>query len=101
MSEPVPVPLCCMFTSASEDGEPLPAWVVQIVLVMSNDTMEEVAQKVSEHFVDQMFPKRDAGMVVTHEGKELPSNMTVEESKIEPKDNIYVTWDDYNFYANQ
>jgi toluene monooxygenase system protein B len=85
MAEPQPVPINARF---DED------FVTQLVLVMSTDTMAEVAEKVAYHVVGRRIAPRDAAMVVTYRGQELPAETTVEEAGIAPLQNVYVNWAD-------
>ena len=83
MPEPQPVPINARF-----DDD----FVTQLIVVLDTDTMREVAAKVAHHVVGKRLPARDADMVVSYQGRELPSDMTVTEAGIEPLQNVYVDW---------
>lgn len=68
-------------------------FVTQLVVIMTNDDMNQVAEKVAHHVVGKRLPKRDAGMNVNYEGRKLPNEMTVADAGIGPFQNIFVTWD--------
>jgi toluene monooxygenase system protein B len=83
LPEPQPVPINARF-----DDD----FVTQLIVVLDTDTMREVAAKVAHHVVGKRLPARDADMVVSYQGRELPSDMTVTEAGIEPLQNVYVDW---------
>ena len=83
MPEPQPVPINAKF-----DDD----FVTQLIVVLDTDTMREVAVKVAHHVVGKRLPARDAEMVVSYQGRELPSDMTVTEAGIKPLQNVYVDW---------
>ena len=83
MSDPQPVPINAKF-----DDD----FVTQLVVVLDTDTMQEVAAKVAHHVVGKRVPARDADMVVSYLGRDLPSDMTVAEAGIAPLQNVYVDW---------
>ncbi len=83
MAEPQPLPVNARF----QDD-----FVTQLVVIMANDDMNQVAEKVAHHVVGKRLPKRDAGMEVSYEGRKLPAAMTVADAGIGPFQNIFVTW---------
>ena len=66
--------------------------MTQLVVVLDTDTMREVAAKTAHHVVGKRLPKRDADMVVSYQGRELPPDMTVTEAGIAPLQNVFVRW---------
>jgi toluene monooxygenase system protein B len=80
---PQPVPINARF-----EGD----FVTQLVVVLDTDTMQEVATKVAHHVVGKRVPKRDAGMVVSYQGRELSPEMTVTEAGIAPLQSVFVDW---------
>lgn len=83
MAEPQPVPINAKF-----DDD----FVTQLVVVLSMDTMREVAIKVARHVVGKRLPQKDADMVVRYQGRVLSADMTVAEAGIAPLQNVYVDW---------
>ncbi len=83
MPDPQPVPINAKFA-----GD----FVTQLVVILDTDTMEEVAAKVAHHVVGKRVPKRDADMVVSYQGRELPASMTVTEAGIAPLQSVFVDW---------
>ena len=90
MPDPQPVPINAKF-----DDD----FVTQLVVVLDTDTMHEVAAKVAHHVVGKRVPARDADMVVSYQGRDLPSDMTVAEAGIAPLQNVYVDWVEKRSYA--
>lgn len=83
MTEPQPVPINAKF---ADD------FVTQLVLVLSTDTMREVAEKVAYHVVGRRIPPRDAEMVVRYRGRVLAPELTVAEAEIGPLQNVFVDY---------
>ncbi|MCL4421722.1 MAG: toluene monooxygenase [Actinobacteria bacterium] len=83
VSEGQPVPINAMF-----EGD----FVTQFALVLDTDTIDELAQKVAAQVVGRRQRPRDAGFVVSVEGRVLPSQITVAEAGIQPLDNVFVGW---------
>jgi toluene monooxygenase system protein B len=83
MPDPQPVPINARF---GDD------FVTQLVVVLDTDTMREVAAKTAHHVVGKRVPKRDADMVVSYQGRELPPDMTVAEAGIAHLQNVFVDW---------
>jgi toluene monooxygenase system protein B len=83
MPDPQPVPINAKF-----EGD----FVTQLVVVLDTDTMSEVAAKTAHHVVGKRLPKREAAMVVSYQGQELPPDMTVTEAGIAPFQNVFVDW---------
>lgn len=83
MPDPQPVPVNAKF-----EGD----FVTQLVVILDTDTMREVAAKTAHHVVGKRVPKRDAEMVVSYQGRELPHDMTVAEAEIAPFQSIFVDW---------
>jgi toluene monooxygenase system protein B len=83
MPDPQPVPINAKFA-----GD----FVTQLVVILDTDTMGEVAAKVAHHVVGKRVPKRDADMVVSYQGRELPASMTVTEAGIAPMQSVFVDW---------
>ncbi|MEY2443701.1 MAG: toluene monooxygenase system protein [Ilumatobacteraceae bacterium] len=85
MSEPQPVPLNALFGND---------FVTQLALVMSNDTMTDVAEKVAHHSVGKRLEPRDVPKVVIFDGRVIPADTTVEQASIPPLACIVVEWAD-------
>jgi toluene monooxygenase system protein B len=85
MSEPQPVPLNAKFGND---------FVTQLALVMSNDTMTDVADKVAQHSVGKRLRARDVAKVVVYDGRVIPSDLTVEQAGIPPLACVLVEWAD-------
>ena len=83
MSDPQPIPINAKF-----EGD----FVTQLVVVLDTDTMREVAAKTAHQVVGKRLPKRDANMVVSYLGRELPPDMTVTEAGITPLQSVFVDW---------
>lgn len=83
MAEPQPIPLNAKF----QDD-----FVTQLVVVLDTDTMTEVAAKTAHHVVGRRVPRREAGMVVSYKGRQLPAEMTMAEAGIPPFQSIFVNW---------
>lgn len=83
MPDPQPVPINAKF-----EGD----FVTQLVVVLDTDTMREVAAKTAHHVVGKRLPEREADMVVSYQGRELPADMTVAEAGIAPLQNVFVDW---------
>lgn len=81
--EPQPVPINAMFTDD---------FVTQLVLVLDTDTIDEAAQKVAAQVVGRRVAPRDAGLVVSFDGKVVPGHVTVGDSGIGPLDVVNVGW---------
>ena len=67
-------------------------FVTQLVLAMSNMTVDELAQEVASHVIGKRLPAEDRPMQVTYEGKVLDGSTLVSESGIVPVTNIYVDY---------
>jgi toluene monooxygenase system protein B len=83
MPDPQPVPVNAKF-----EGD----FVTQLVVILDTDTMREVAAKVAHHVVGKRLPARNADMVVSYQGRELPPDMTVTEASIALFQNVFVDW---------
>lgn len=83
--EPQPVPVNARFAND---------FVTQLVLVLTSDTMTEVAEKVAHHVVGRRLKDRGVDKLVRFEGRSLPPDITVEEAGIEPLALVYVEWAD-------
>jgi toluene monooxygenase system protein B len=83
MPDPQPVPVNAKF-----EGD----FVTQLVVILDTDTMREVAVKVAHHVVGKRLPARNADMVVSYQGRELPPDMTVTEASIALFQNVFVDW---------
>jgi toluene monooxygenase system protein B len=83
MPDPQPVPVNAKF-----EGD----FVTQLVVILDTDTMREVAAKVAHHVVGKRLPARNADMVVSYQGRELPPDMTVTEASIAFFQNVFVDW---------
>jgi toluene monooxygenase system protein B len=83
MSEPQPLPVNARF-----EGD----FVTQLVVILTTDTMDEVANKVAHHVIGKRLPAREAGMVVRYQGRALSAGTTVAEAGIGPFQNIFVNW---------
>ncbi len=82
-NNPQPIPVNAKF-----EGD----FVTLLVVVLDTDTMSEVAAKTARHVVGKRLSKRDADMVVSYQGRELPPDMTVAEAGIAPFQNVFVDW---------
>lgn len=69
-------------------------FVVQLVPVDDEDTMETVAQKVAHHVIDRRLPSKEAPMRVSYSGQVLSSEQTVGEAGIQPMDYVEVFFAD-------
>lgn len=67
-------------------------FVVLLVPVDDGDTMSVVADKVAQHAVGLRVAEKNASKCVYHNGKELPSAITVAQSGIKPMDWIEVAY---------
>lgn len=67
-------------------------FVTQLVLGMSNMTVDELAQAVASHVIGKRLPAEDLPMQVTYEGRVLDGSTLVSESGIVPVTNIYVDY---------
>jgi Toluene-4-monooxygenase system protein B (TmoB) len=85
VNEPQPVPLNAKFGND---------FVTQLALVMSNDTMTDVADKVAQHSVGKRLRARDVAKVVVYDGQVIPSDLTVEQAGIPPLACVFVEWAD-------
>jgi hypothetical protein len=82
-----------------DDAQPVPVnamfendFVTQLVVVLDTDTVEEAARKVAAQVVSRRVPPRDAGLVVHHDGRVVPGDVTVAESGISALDIVNVGW---------
>ena len=66
--------------------------VTQLVLLMSTDTVAEAAEKVARHAVGRRVARRDAAMVLHHQGRAVAPTLTVEEAGITPLQFVYVEY---------
>jgi len=67
-------------------------FVSQLVVVPDTDTMDQAARKVAAQVVGRRVPPRDAGLVVRHDGRVVPGDVTVAESGISALDIVNVGW---------
>lgn len=67
-------------------------FVVQLVPVEDNDTMEVVAQKVAYHSVNRRVAERDAPLEVLHGQAVVPATTTVAEAGLAPMDFVEVRY---------
>ena len=67
-------------------------FLVQLIVVDENDSMDQVAEKVAYHCVNRRVRPRDGVMRIRpHQGEELfPREMTIAESGIKPTEVIDV-----------
>lgn len=59
-------------------------FVVLLVLVDTEDTMDQVAEKVAHHVINRRLPPQDGRPRVRYEGRDLPPDMTVAQAGIGP-----------------
>lgn len=85
MSHGVPVPINARF---GDD------FITQLVLVVSTDTIAEVAAKVAAQAVGKRVRAREAQMVVRHLGRQLPADLSVEKAGIRAGHSVSVDWAD-------
>ena len=83
MSEPQPIPLNAKFGND---------FVTQLVVVMSSDTMDEVAKKVAHHVVGRRNRPQNREMAVYYEGRAVPKANTVQEAGIAPMQYLFVNY---------
>lgn len=83
----------------ADEGQPVPInamfeddFVTQLALVLDTDTIDEAAQKVAAQVVGRRVPAREAGLVLRHEGKVVPGDLTVAQAGISPLDIVFVGW---------
>ncbi|GAA0669636.1 hypothetical protein GCM10009535_56860 [Streptomyces thermocarboxydovorans] len=62
------------------------------MLVLDTDTVGDVADKIAYHTVGRWVSPRDAAMVVSVNGRALPSDATVTEAGITPMQAVTVGW---------
>ncbi|MGJ5177547.1 toluene-4-monooxygenase system B family protein [Bradyrhizobium oligotrophicum] len=67
-------------------------FVVLLIPVDDGDDMSIVAEKVAQHAVGLRVAEKKASKSVYHNGRELPSAMTVAQSGIQPMDWIEVAY---------
>lgn len=67
-------------------------FVTQLVLGMSNMTIDEFAGAVAAHVVGKRVPAQDAPMQVVYNGQILDGSMLLGESGIVPLTNVYVDY---------
>jgi hypothetical protein len=60
--------------------------------VPDTDTVDQAAQKVAAQVVGRRVSLRDAGLVVRHDGRVVPGDVTVAESGISALDMVNVGW---------
>jgi toluene monooxygenase system protein A len=82
-----------------DDAQPLPVnamfgndFVTQLVVVLDTDTVDQAARKVAAQVVGRRVPPQDAGLVVHHDGRVVPGDVTVAESGISALDIVNVGW---------
>jgi len=70
-------------------------FLVQLIVVDVNDSMDQVAEKVAYHCVNRRVKPHDGIMRVRrHQGTELlPRNMTIAESGLKPTEVIDVVYE--------
>lgn len=68
-------------------------FVVLLVLVDTEDTMDQVAEKVAHHVVDRRLPPQEGRPVVRVNGQDLPSDTTVAQAGIGPMQFIEVRYE--------
>jgi toluene monooxygenase system protein B len=66
--------------------------VAQLVIVSETDTVDQAARKVAGQVAGRRVPWRDAALVVRHDGRALPGDITVAESGIAARDIVHVGW---------
>ena len=67
-------------------------FTMQLVVVMSNDTMDEVAKKVAHHVVGRRVRPQNRDMAVYYEGRAIPRSMTAQEAGIAPLQYLFVDY---------
>lgn len=68
-------------------------FVVLLVPVDDNDTMEVVAQKVAYHVLQRRLPPQEAPLRVRYGDQVLPPTTTVREAGLQPMDFVEVFYD--------
>ncbi|HJU09764.1 MAG TPA: toluene-4-monooxygenase system B family protein [Candidatus Binataceae bacterium] len=68
-------------------------FVVLLVSVDDQDTMDMVAQKVAYHVIGRRLPPRDARMRVRYKDQVLPPGLTVSQAGILPMSFVEVFYD--------
>jgi toluene monooxygenase system protein B len=67
-------------------------FVELLIPVMSNQTVAELAEAVAAHSEGIRVPAQDRPKVVYHEGRAVPSELTVAEAEIRPLDRVTVDY---------
>jgi toluene monooxygenase system protein B len=68
-------------------------FVVLLVPVNDEDTMEMVAQKVAYHVIHRRLPPQDAPMRVQYTERVLPTDQTVAQAGLSPMSFVEVFYD--------
>jgi toluene monooxygenase system protein B len=82
-AEPQPVPVNALFGSD---------FVSLLVLVMTSDTMTQVAEKVAANVIGKRVARRDAPMAVYYRDRRVPDDWTVERAGITPMQFVLVDY---------
>ena len=83
--EPQPVPINALFGMD---------FVSLLVVVMTNDTMAEVSEKVAANVIGKRIARRDAEMAVYYRDRRVPREQTVAEAGIAPMQFVFVDYVD-------
>ena len=83
MSEPHLIPINAKF---GDD------FVMHVVVITSDDTMAEVAQKVAHHSVGKRVRPQPRDMVVYYQGRAVAAHTTVIEAGIRPLQHVFVDY---------
>jgi toluene monooxygenase system protein B len=83
MSEPHGIPINAKF---GDD------FVMHVVVVMSADTMAEVAQKVAHHSVGKRIRPQPRDLIVYYDGRAVAAHTTVTEAGIRPFQHVFVDY---------
>jgi toluene monooxygenase system protein B len=67
-------------------------FVLQLVVITTDDTMAEVARKVAHHSVGKRVRPQDRDMVVYYKGRAVARDATVTQVGIEPFQHVFVDY---------
>lgn len=67
-------------------GQVLGDFVINLVPIDSEDTMDVVAEKIAYHSVNRRVAQRDSPLRVRHHGHVLPADATAESAGVGPLD---------------